>query len=208
LALQRYKVQFTADAELKNKLELAQDLMRHAHPSGDFGLIIDRALDLLIEDLMKRRFGADARRKARSTARPSSAAKRSNKERPSDAVNPPDTAPVSVRASDDLVDTSSNGLQARTATSRYVSRAARRSVLERDGLRCSWVDAAGARCDARAWLEHDHRQPWAKGGGAEPDNLRLLCRAHNRLAAEREYGRAHIERAVAERRWRPAQSSQ
>jgi hypothetical protein len=49
LAAQRYKVQFTADAELKSQLELARDLMRHAHPSGDFGLIIGRALDLLIQ---------------------------------------------------------------------------------------------------------------------------------------------------------------
>jgi hypothetical protein len=42
-------------------------LMRHAHPSGDFGLIIGRALELLIQDLMKRRFGAGARRKASPT---------------------------------------------------------------------------------------------------------------------------------------------
>ena len=63
LSAQRYKVQLTASAELKGKLELARDLMRHAHPSGDFGPIIERALDLLITELMQRRFGAKVRRK-------------------------------------------------------------------------------------------------------------------------------------------------
>ena len=77
-------------------------------------------------------------------------------------------------------------------------------MLERDGLRCSWVEPGGARCDGRAWLEHDHRQPLGKGGDSKPDNVRLLCRAHNRLAAEREYGRKYMERAVARKRWERA----
>ena len=35
-----------------------------------------------------------------------------------------------------------------------------------------------------------------KGGNSVPENLRLLCRAHNRFAAERAYGRDHVERAI------------
>jgi hypothetical protein len=77
-------------------------------------------------------------------------------------------------------------------------------VLEREGLGCSWQDADGHRCGSTAWLELDHRQPAGKGGGPEPDNLRLLCRAHNRRAAEHEYGRGHIERAIGLRRAEPA----
>ncbi len=169
LSAERYKVQFTADAELKGKIELARDLTRHSHPSGDFGPIIERALDLLIEDLMKRRFGVLAKRKAPPAT---------NSDAPSHsptASSPP-------------------------ATSRYIGPAVRRSVLERDGLRCSWVDALGVRCDARAWLEYDHHTPHGKGGGSAADNVRLLCRSHNGLAAEREYGRQHIERSVAKGR--------
>ncbi|MEY4550745.1 MAG: hypothetical protein RL685_6940, partial [Pseudomonadota bacterium] len=41
-----------------------------------------------------------------------------------------------------------------------------------------------------------------------PKNLRLLCRNHNRYAAEHEYGKAHVERAIEhsrrERRHPPA----
>jgi hypothetical protein len=73
-------------------------------------------------------------------------------------------------------------------------------VFERDGLGCSWVDDQGVRCDSHAWLQFDHRQPAGKAGSSEPDNLRLLCRAHNLLAAEHAYGREHMARALMQRR--------
>jgi hypothetical protein len=70
------------------------------------------------------------------------------------------------------------------------------------------LDAHGVRCGSQAWLEIDHCQPAGKGGSSEPDNLRLLCRAHNLFAAEQAYGRNHIERSKQQRkatrslRWR------
>jgi hypothetical protein len=64
------------------------------------------------------------------------------------------------------------------------------------------MDAEGRRCEARAWLEYDHRHPRGKGGGSDVDNVRLLCRAHNRHAAELEYGRDAVERAIVRERQR------
>jgi 5-methylcytosine-specific restriction endonuclease McrA len=61
LSPERYKVQFTASVELKEKIERAADLMRHANPSGDLSIVMDRALDLLIAQLEKRRLGKAAR---------------------------------------------------------------------------------------------------------------------------------------------------
>jgi hypothetical protein len=57
LSSERYAVRFTASKELKEKLELAWGLLRDARPSGDFAPIIERALDLRLADLFKRRFG-------------------------------------------------------------------------------------------------------------------------------------------------------
>jgi hypothetical protein len=179
LSPQRYKIQFTADKAVKDQLEQARDLLRHAIPSGDFGPIIARALDLLITDLLRRRFGASARRTAVSAlARPDSRG-------PHAPVKPPDDPALSGATAD--------------PTGSQVPRAVRRAVVERDGLACTWRNADGKRCGSRAWLEIDHRHPRAKGGGAEPENLRILCRAHNHLAAEREYGRAHVQRATRAR---------
>jgi 5-methylcytosine-specific restriction endonuclease McrA len=70
-----------------------------------------------------------------------------------------------------------------------------RETFARDGLQCAYVSPDGRRCTARAFLEVDHVEPRARGGGDHADNLRVLCSAHNQLAAEQAYGRDHVERA-------------
>jgi hypothetical protein len=75
----------------------------------------------------------------------------------------------------------------------------RREVFERDGERCTFVDAAGRRCEARTLLELDHITARALGGTDAADNLRVRCRPHNALAAERDFGREVIERCKGER---------
>jgi hypothetical protein len=69
-------------------------------------------------------------------------------------------------------------------------------VFERDGSRCTYVSPAGKRCSATAFLELDHIVPHAVFGRPEAANLRVRCRAHNRLSAEQAFGRAHVEWAV------------
>src|SRR3974390_60812 len=76
LSQTRHKVQFTASDELRTKLERARDLMRHANPDGDLAVVVERALDLLLEKLEKRRLGKTTRppqrsRSERSVPRPS-----------------------------------------------------------------------------------------------------------------------------------------
>ncbi|WP_420814282.1 hypothetical protein [Labilithrix luteola] len=46
--------------------------------------------------------------------------------------------------------------------------------------------------------------PRALGGSGEADNLRVLCRAHNRDAAERVFGRAHVEARIRSLRKGPS----
>jgi 5-methylcytosine-specific restriction endonuclease McrA len=71
---------------------------------------------------------------------------------------------------------------------RRVSAEVRRKVWERDGGRCTFVSDDGHRCEARRWLEFDHRTPAARGGASTVENLRLRCRTHNQLEAERVFG--------------------
>jgi hypothetical protein len=68
---------------------------------------------------------------------------------------------------------------------RYISPALKTKIRERDGGRCTYEDPlTRRRCDARYFLEFDHIIPVSRGGRATLSNLRLLCRIHNRLAAE------------------------
>jgi hypothetical protein len=67
----RHKVQFTASDELRDKLERAQDLLRHANADGDLAVVVERAVDLLLEKLEKQRLGKTSRpRKPREPREP------------------------------------------------------------------------------------------------------------------------------------------
>ena len=69
LAPDRYEIRFTATAQTREKLRLAQDLLRHAIPTGDLAEVVDRALTALLKDLAKKKFAATERpRASRGTA--------------------------------------------------------------------------------------------------------------------------------------------
>ncbi len=71
LSRERLLVKFTASRTLEEKLRLARDLMSHKNPSGDLATIVEAAVDLLIAEQMKRKFGqTEHARKARA-AKPS-----------------------------------------------------------------------------------------------------------------------------------------
>ena len=150
----RFKVQLTANKQLHDKIRQAQDLMRHELPNGDIAGVLERALDLLIADRMKRRFAQT-------------------------------TKPRRTRAS-----------AAAKPGSRHVPNEVRRQVLERDGARCTFVSVEGKRCDERGWLQLHHEEPFARGGSATLENIRMLCGPHNRLLAERDYGRAFVHQRI------------
>jgi 5-methylcytosine-specific restriction endonuclease McrA len=86
------------------------------------------------------------------------------------------------------------------ADSRHIPHAVRREVLARDGEQCSFVSADGRRCPARGALEFHHQTPHARGGAATADNIQTLCRAHNALLAERDYGRTFMRERIEQRR--------
>jgi hypothetical protein len=78
--------------------------------------------------------------------------------------------------------------------SRHIPAAVRRVVEERDGGRCTHRDRKGRRCPQRHDLEFHHRKPFALGGEHSPKNICLMCRVHNHLAAEHDYGKEVIAR--------------
>lgn len=66
LALEQYRVQFTASASTCDKLRLAQDLLRHQIPDGDISEVIDRALRVLLDTLVRQKFAATSRPRERT----------------------------------------------------------------------------------------------------------------------------------------------
>ncbi len=150
LAPARYKIQFTASAELRDKLQRLQKLMG----VGSDGLtsVIEQAVTEKLERLNSKRFGM-TRAPRKEAAAPEA-----------------------------------------DSRSRHVPAALRRAVYTRDGGRCRYTDTQGRRCPERHRLEYHHRYPYGFGGDHSLRNVCLMCPAHNRYEAERDYGRAAMSR--------------
>ncbi|HYJ31707.1 MAG TPA: hypothetical protein VE326_00640, partial [Candidatus Binatia bacterium] len=169
-----YLVRVTIGRATHDKLRYAQALLSHAVPSGDVAQVLDRALDVLIARLERKKLGA-----ARL---------------PKSSIQDTEVPTDPVRAGTDT---------------RYIPTQVRRAAWERDAGRCSFVGLGGHRCESRRFLEFDHAEPFARGGAATVEGLRLRCRAHNQFAAERDFGaefmRIKRNEARASRRNAPAQ---
>jgi hypothetical protein len=97
----------------------------------------------------------------------------------------------------------------RKLNSRYIPRAIVREVHERDAGQCTFVSSDGRRCSEREFLEfHHHDIPYAKGGEATAENIRLACRAFNALFAERDFGRTFMRSKLLQARKRADQTSE
>jgi len=65
LAPERYRVQFTVGEATHEKLRRVQELLRREIPDGDPGVIFDRAITLLLEDVARKKLAATSTPKAR-----------------------------------------------------------------------------------------------------------------------------------------------
>jgi hypothetical protein len=72
LASDLYKFTFTAKSDTRQKLQRAQDLLRHQIPNGDVAEIFDRALSSLLEDLERKKLAATDRPRQSRGADPGS----------------------------------------------------------------------------------------------------------------------------------------
>jgi 5-methylcytosine-specific restriction endonuclease McrA len=160
LSRARYRVQFTASAELRDKLERLKALMAASVPNGDLAAIIDTAVTEKLERLEARRFG-----RTRGSTRQS---------RTRDLPSPPATPePDSTKSAQTNQPRSARRVV--PASSRYVPAEVRRTVYERDQRQCRYVDDRGRRCTARVDLAFHHEIPYAVGEKHSPTNLSLLC---------------------------------
>lgn len=73
--------------------------------------------------------------------------------------------------------------------SRYIPVETKRAVLKRSGHKCEHP-----KCTERRNLQWDHIKPYAMGGDRSPENIRLLCWAHNQRRAFKTFKLIHTSR--------------
>jgi hypothetical protein len=70
---------------------------------------------------------------------------------------------------------------------RHIPVATRDQVMLRDKQRCTFRSRSGHKCNSTHNLQIDHIKPFALGGTHDPENLRVLCAAHNRHVARKTF---------------------
>jgi 5-methylcytosine-specific restriction endonuclease McrA len=194
-------VQFLADEALVDKLEEVKALLSAGKPNASFAEIVD----VLVNEYLERHspVARPERREKKARTAPAGVravvageeviAENGNDRK---GASGPDSR---RRECEDTSTSHSVSTAAHEARSRHVPKALRDYIFARDGACCSFRSADGMRCTATRGLQVDHIKPFANGGENDLRNLRLLCAAHNRRAAEKTMG-THVMQSY----WRRA----
>ena len=81
------------------------------------------------------------------------------------------------------IETEKLKIQMGVPRSRYIPVSVKHKVWIRDQGKCTFVNTqTGEVCESKHLLQYDHIHEFSKGGSSlDPNNLRLLCGAHNRF---------------------------
>jgi len=160
------------------KIEKAKGLLAHSHAGISTADLLDQALEVLIQKIEKQKQSIVAAPRLLTELefqKDLSATK-------SDHLNN-SAGPTSSKNRKNLEETVSST----SPKSRYISAANNREIWCRDKQECS-------NCGSTYALERDHQIPFAKGGGTDCSNLRILCRPCNQRAAIESYGFQKMEK--------------
>ncbi|WP_374075670.1 HNH endonuclease [Bdellovibrio bacteriovorus] len=155
-----FRVEMTLTAEQFVELEKARNLLSHVCPGGSWAEVIS----ILAKNFNQRKLDGKSNKLKKSTQLV--------------------IATKNIGVTPDLKSNlSSNTLSQQR---KYISLHTRRALLNKAHHRCEYQDPKnGKKCSSGYLLEIDHIRPVALGGTNEISNLRVLCRAHNALAARK-----------------------
>jgi hypothetical protein len=195
------RLHVTVSRQFLKKVEAARDGLSHSIPGASTEQVLEAALDLLLEKQARARGQVKRPRTALPTTSQTQTAPQ--------LQTTPQTAPRTSQAASatggpqqgspaDLVLTEPPPHR-RTGPREAISASVRRAVWERDGGRCTWPIDGGGRCGSTHRLELDHVVPWARFSAPTVNNLRVVCRTHNALAARQTFGARCMERYAGAR---------
>ena len=173
----RYNFRFSAGKEFTEKFERLAEVLGIVSPQSHLEEIFDRAIELALDK-------KDPKRKLERRR------KREAKKETSRAACPGEGAAVKAETAP----------KESTAVTRHVPGEVEERIFEKAGYQCEYRGPDGARCDCRTGLEIEHTKPFAVWKTHDEAVLAVLCPAHNRLAAEKFYGREFIQQKIEARR--------
>lgn len=158
VAADRVRIGFDAASSLMRMIERAKQLLRHKYPEGHLEDVLKDVLETFLD--------------------------KKDPQRRLSLKTPPMPRDALLEADDKDDGRLPTRFVRAYAAGRYIPAKVKSAVWARDQGRCAWRFEDGTVCGGRDFVEFDHIVPFAKGGRSECRNIRLLCRAHNQLAAE------------------------
>jgi hypothetical protein len=196
------RLHVTVSKRFLEKLDAARDGLSHSIAMATAEQVLEAALDLLLEKQARARGQVKRPRKTIPTAPtepqttlPAPTVQPTSLPRPT-----PTTQPLRTPATTAMPVPAEPPPHRRAGPREAIPAAVRRAVWERDAGRCTWPLDGGGTCGSTHRLQLDHIVPWADRGGETEGNLRVVCAAHNTLAARVAFG----ERWMGRYRGRPA----
>ena len=169
----RWELKAVIDDECRRGLERLKGLLSHVDPHLTMGQLMGR---LVREGLDRHDPARPPRGRRAAPAKGAEQTSASKTRRPGRQAAPAGAARAARPAR-----TETSAAKAGGVTGRAIPAAVKREVWRRDRGRCRYVDrTSGRRCGSQHLLQIDHVVPYALGGAAGPDNLRLLCAGHHR----------------------------
>ncbi len=185
LSAERRRLHVNVSKTFVQKLKSAKAGPSHAIPGATLEQVLEAALDLLLEKQARAR--GQVKRPRAVVATPTLSPTSTAIEVPSAIPTDTPTAAVTATASEPPP-------HRRAGPREAIPVAVRRAVWERDGDHCTWPLDGGGCCGSTHRLELDHIIPWAEWGPSTVENLRIVCRRHNALAAKKVFGERRTER--------------
>lgn len=186
-----YRLQVTLTEQTREALRELQELLGPRQAGHDLDAVIGRAIVTLRDKVLQSRHAL-----RQLDLRPAAVVAPDTAQEPrplqQEEATPP---PLGAAAASRLEGSDVVPPRRPPAPARYIPAKVRRGVFLRDRGRCTFVASDGTRCSARG-LEYHHRQAFARGGLHSLDNITLHCAAHNRLAADHDFGPAHMQRMI------------
>ncbi|MDZ7859635.1 MAG: hypothetical protein U5O15_03045 [Candidatus Krumholzibacteriota bacterium] len=167
---QKFKVEFMVDPEFLKKLERIRSELSRKYPAG---VSFEMLFNIVMDEYLKRR----------------SPEKRIERRKKQKSSQKRETKTVSG-------DNKKREQKNRGRRTRNIPAAVRDEVYRRDKGLCSFAGRNGKMCDSTWNLQIDHIFQFARGGDNSPGNLRLLCERHNKLEAERAYGKDFMRKYI------------
>jgi hypothetical protein len=174
---QQYRMQFSTTEEHVQLVERAKSLLAHCAPGKSLGELHLQAMKLLVQALEKQKFAVTIRpheQPSTPTSETCNEASETRDQAPETRDQAPETRDQAPETRDEI-EVKVAGVEGGpepVRRSRHVPAALRRTVFERDGGRCTYVDERGERCRETHGLELRSRLSATLGPSTWPGTVK------------------------------------